>query len=83
MGATLWWIESPLELLIAITVLPDGVCEDLQLIMQTFMSTQGSSPVHQCGKHSLFVERVVVVVVGVGMEIEVSVCGLAVDCMAQ
>jgi hypothetical protein len=40
--------------------------------------------VHQYGKHSLFVERVVVVVVvGVGMEIEVSVCGLAVDCMAQ
>jgi hypothetical protein len=35
---------------------------------------------YQRGEHSLFIGRVVV---GVGMEIEVGVCGFTVDSMAQ
>jgi hypothetical protein len=44
------------------------------------MVTQGSGPVHQHGKYRLFVGRVVVVAVGI--EIEVSVCGLVADSVA-
>jgi hypothetical protein len=45
--------------------------EKLQLIMWAFLVTKGSGPVHQHGKYSLFVGRVVM---RVGNEIEVSVC---------
>jgi hypothetical protein len=38
--------------------------------------TQGSGPMYQRGEHSLFIGRVVV---GVGMEIEVGMCGFMVD----
>jgi hypothetical protein len=39
------------------------------------MITQGSGPMYQYGKHSLFVRRMVV---RAGMEIEVGVCGFMV-----
>jgi hypothetical protein len=58
----------------------ESVLEKLQLIMKTFMITQGSGPMYQRGEHSLFIGRVVV---RVGMEIEVGVCGFTVDSMAQ
>jgi hypothetical protein len=72
-GVTLQWIESPSDLPVTITILTESVPEELQLMLQAFVITKFSCPVHQHGKHSLFVGRVMVVV-GVGMEIEVRVC---------
>jgi hypothetical protein len=69
--ATLRWIESPSDLPVTVAVPLESFCEKLQLIMKTFMITQGSDPMYQRGKYSLFVGRVVV---RVGMEIEVGVC---------
>jgi hypothetical protein len=66
-------VKSSLDVLLAIFVLPEIVSWKLQLIiMHAFMIIQVSGPVYLCGEHSLFVGRVVVVV-GVGMEIEVGV----------
>jgi hypothetical protein len=48
--------------------------------MKTFVITKGSGPMYQRGEHSLFIGRVMM---GVGMEIEVCVCGITVDPMAQ
>jgi hypothetical protein len=74
-------IESPSDLPVTVAVPLESVLEKLQLIMKTFAITQGSGPtMYQHGKHSLFVGRVVV---RVGMEIEVGVCGFTVDSMAQ
>jgi hypothetical protein len=52
--------------------------EELQLSVEAFMITQGSGPMYQHGKHSLFVRWVVIC-----MEIEFGVCGFTVDPMAQ
>jgi hypothetical protein len=57
------WLSSDL---VTVAHLPESVPYELQLIMYAFMVTRGSSPVQQHGKHSLFVQRVMV---GVGMEI--------------
>jgi hypothetical protein len=64
-----------MDLQVAVTILHESFPEKLQLIMQVIMIKQGTGPVHQREKHSLFVGRVVV---GVGMETEVGMCGLAV-----
>jgi hypothetical protein len=77
---TFWWIESPSDLLVTVAVPLECVLEKLQHIMEAFVITQGSGPMYQHEKNSLFVGRVVV---RVGMEIEVGVCGFTVDCMAQ
>jgi hypothetical protein len=53
--------ESPSELPVALSFLPESGCEKLQIIIQAFSVTKGSGPVHQCGKYSLFVGRMVVV----------------------
>jgi hypothetical protein len=53
-----------------------SVPEEIQPIMEALMIIQGSGPMYQRGKHSLFIRRVVV---RVGMEIEVGVCGFTVD----
>jgi hypothetical protein len=66
-------IDSPSELPVAVVVQPESVREELQLIIQAFVITQGSGPVHQRRKHSLFVGRVVV-----GFDM----CGFAVCSMA-
>jgi hypothetical protein len=68
---SLRWIESPSDLSVTVAVPLESVLEKLQLIMKTLVITQGSGPMYQRGKHSLFVGRVVV---RVGMEIEVGVC---------
>jgi hypothetical protein len=65
---------------VTVAVPLESVLEKLQLITKTFVITQGSGPKNQRGKHSMFVGRVVV---RVGMEIEVGVCGFTVDSMAQ
>jgi hypothetical protein len=69
-----------LDLPVTVAVPLESVHEGLQLIMKAFVITQGSGPMYQRGKHSLFIGRVVV---RVGMELEVSVCGFTVDSMAQ
>jgi hypothetical protein len=79
-GESLRWIDSPSDLPVTVAVPLESVPEELQLIMKTFVITQGSGPMYQRGEHSLFIGRVVV---GVGMEIEVCVCGFTVDSMAQ
>jgi hypothetical protein len=48
--------------------------------MEAFVFAQGSGPMYQLGKKSLFVRWVVV---RVSMEIEVGVCGFTMDYMAQ
>jgi hypothetical protein len=68
--------ESLSDLLVAIAVLPESGPEKLLLIMWAFAVTEGSGLVHQCGKYGLFVGSLVA---GVGIEIEVSVCELAID----
>jgi hypothetical protein len=65
---------------VALDVLLENVPEELQLIMEAFMITQGSGSMHQRGKNSLFVRTVVM---GVGMETEVGVYGFVVDSVAQ
>jgi hypothetical protein len=75
-----WWTEGPLDLPVTAAVPLESVPEELQRIMEAFVITQGSGPMYQCGKHSLFAKRVVV---GVGMEIEAGVRGTTVDSMAQ
>jgi hypothetical protein len=77
---SLLWIESPSDLPVTVAVPLESVLEKLQLIMKTFVITQGFVPMYQRGKHSLFVGRVVV---RVGMEIEVGVSGFMVDSMVQ
>jgi hypothetical protein len=67
---TLRWIESPSDLLVTVAVPLESVLKKVQLIMEAFVITQGSGPMYQRGKHSLFIGRVVV---RVGMEIEVGV----------
>jgi hypothetical protein len=75
---TLRWIESPSHL--PVTVKLESVLEKFQLIMEAFVITQSSGRMYQHGKHSLFFGMVVV---RVGMELEVGVCELMVDSMAQ
>jgi hypothetical protein len=65
--ATLLWIESLSGLPVTVAFPLESVLEKLQLIMKTFVITQGSDPMYQRGKHNLFVGKVVV---RVGMEIE-------------
>jgi hypothetical protein len=48
--------------------------------VQALLVTKGTYPVYQCGEYSLLVGRMVV---RVGVELEVSVRGFAVDLMAQ
>jgi hypothetical protein len=82
---SLRWIESPLYLPVTVAVPLESVLEKLQLIMEAFVITQASGPMYQCGKHSLFVRRVVVRVgmeIGVGVCVCVCVCGLTVDSVA-
>jgi hypothetical protein len=74
------WIEGPSDLPVTVAVPLESVLQKFKFIMKTFMITQGSGPVYQRGKHNLFIGRVVV---RVGMEIEVGMCGFTVDCMAQ
>jgi hypothetical protein len=69
-GATVQWIENLSELHVALAILLESGPEKLQ-ITEAFAISQGYSPVHQCGKHSPFVGRVVV---EVGMEIEIHKC---------
>jgi hypothetical protein len=69
-----------LDLSVTVAVPIESVLEKLQLIIEAFVITQGSGPMYQRGKHSLFVGRVVV---RVRMEIEVGVCGFTVDSMEQ
>jgi hypothetical protein len=52
--------ENPLDLTLAVTVPPEIVPEEIQLIMQNFVITQVSGPTKLRGKHSLFVGMVVV-----------------------
>jgi hypothetical protein len=52
------WIESPSDLPVTVAIPLESVLEKLQLIMKTFVTTQGSGPMYQRGKHSLFVGRV-------------------------
>jgi hypothetical protein len=73
------WIESLSDLSVTVAVLPESVPEEIQLIMEAFVITQVSGPMHQHGKHNLFVGRVVM---GVCMEVQVSVYGVVVDSMA-
>jgi hypothetical protein len=77
---SLWWIESPSDLPVTVAIPLESVLEKFKLIMKNFVITQSSGPMYQCGKHSLFIGRVVV---RVDMEIEVGVCGFTVDSMAQ
>jgi hypothetical protein len=74
------WIEGPSDLPVTVAVPLESVLQKFKFIMKTFMITQGSGPMYQRGKHSLFIGRVVV---RVGMEIEVGMCGFTVDSMAQ
>jgi hypothetical protein len=78
---SLRWIESPSDLPVTVAVPLESVLKKLQLIMKASVITQGSGPMYQRGKHSLFVGRVVVM--RVGMEKEVGVCGFTVDSMAK
>jgi hypothetical protein len=48
-GNSLRCIESPSDLPVAVTVPPESVPEELQLIKQAFLITQGSGPVHERG----------------------------------
>jgi hypothetical protein len=50
---SLRWIESPSDLPVTVAVPPESALEKLQLIMKTFVSTQGSGPMYQRGKHRL------------------------------
>jgi hypothetical protein len=73
-------IESLSDLPVTVAIPLESVLEKLQLIMKTFVITQGSGPMYQRRKHSLFVGRVVMIA---GVEIEVGMCGFTVDSMAQ
>jgi hypothetical protein len=77
---SLRWIESPSDLTVTVAVPLESVLKKLQLIMKAFVIIKGSGPMYQRGKHSLFVVKVVV---RVGVEIEVGVCGFTTDSMAQ
>jgi hypothetical protein len=81
-GDSLRWIESMSDLPVTVAIPLESVPEELQLIMEAFLITQGSDSMYQRGKHSLLV-GCCWVLVGVGMEIEVCVHGFAADCMAQ
>jgi hypothetical protein len=72
--------REPADLPVTVAVPLESVLEKLQLIIKTFVITQGSGPMYQRGKHSLFAGRVVV---RVGMETEFGMCGFTVVCMAQ
>jgi hypothetical protein len=74
------WIEGPSDLPVTVAVPLESVLQKFKFIMKTFVITQGSGPMYQRGEHSLFIGRVVV---RVGMEIEVGMCGFTVDSMAQ
>jgi hypothetical protein len=77
---SLRWIQCPSDLPVTVAVPLESVLQEFKFIMKTFVITQGSGPMCQRGEHSLFIGRVVV---GVGMEIEVGMCGFTVDSMAQ
>jgi hypothetical protein len=64
-----WWIEGLSDLPVTVAVPLESVLQKFKFIMKTFVITQGSGPMYQRGKHSLFIGRVVV---RVDMEIEVS-----------
>jgi hypothetical protein len=64
-------IENPSDLPVTVAVPLESDLEKLQLIMKTFVITQGSGPMYQREKHSLFIGRVVV---RISMEIEVGMC---------
>jgi hypothetical protein len=59
--------KNPLNLLVATIILPKSGPENLQLIKQAFLVTEGSGSVHQHGKYTMSLGR------GVGIETEVSV----------
>jgi hypothetical protein len=77
---SLWWIQGPSDLPVTVAVPLESVFQKFKFIMKTSVITQGSGPMYQRGEHSLFIGRVVV---RVGMEIEVGMCGFTVDSMAQ
>jgi hypothetical protein len=70
------WIEGPSDLPVTIAILLESVLQKFKFIMKTFVITQGSGPVYQCGKHCLFIGRVVV---RVGMKIEVGMAHWAIE----
>jgi hypothetical protein len=74
------WIQGPSDLPVPIAVPLENVLQEFEFIMKTFVITQGSGPVYPRGEHSLFIGRVMV---GVGMEIEVGVCGFIYDFSAD
>jgi hypothetical protein len=77
-SGSLRWIQGPSDLPVTVAVPLESVLQKFKFIMKTFVITQGSGPRYQRGEHSL-----VVVVVRIGMEIEVGVCGFTVDSIAQ
>jgi hypothetical protein len=74
------WIEGQSDMPVTVAVPIESVLQEFKFFMKTFVITQGSGPMYQRGKHSRFIGRVVV---RVGLEIEVGMCGFTVDSMAQ
>jgi hypothetical protein len=72
-------IESPVNLLPAVAILPESVPQKHQLTMEAVLITQRSSSVNQCGKYCMLDRWVVITRV----EIEVSMGRLKVYLMAQ
>jgi hypothetical protein len=52
---SLQWIEGPSDQPVTVAVPLESVLQKFKFIMKTFMITQGSGPVYQRGKHSLFI----------------------------
>jgi hypothetical protein len=58
---SLRWIEGPSDLPVTVAVPLESVLQKIKLIMKTFVMTQGSGAMYQRGKHSLFIGRVVAI----------------------
>jgi hypothetical protein len=73
-------VEDIMNLLVFVTVLSENVPEEHQLRMQAVFTAENSSPMHKCGKHSLFVGWVVM---RSNVEVEIRMGGFAVHSVTQ
>jgi hypothetical protein len=73
-------VEGSVDLPVVVTILFEDISQEHQLGLQAVFITESSGHVHQSRQYTLFIGWVMV---GLGFEEEIGVCGLAVQFVAQ
>jgi hypothetical protein len=73
-------VEGSVDLSVVVAILLEDVPQEHQFGLQAVFITESSGPMHQCRQYRLFIGWVMI---GLGVEVETGVCGLAVLCVPE